>query len=92
MVNAVEIKLLEQRLTVKTNEDEEYTKKVAAFVDSKIHEMKDGARLASRLDVALLTAMNIADEYLKARNRLEQIELKADRLTKLIDTEGIKTA
>ncbi|MBI5682058.1 MAG: cell division protein ZapA [Deltaproteobacteria bacterium] len=91
MGNSVEVKLLEQRLLVKTDEDEEYTKRVVDLVDNKIHEIRDNARIASKLDVALLTAMNIAGEYIKTRERLEKLELKADKLSELIDAKITKT-
>ena len=91
MGNSVEVKLLEQRLLVKTEEDEEYTKKVVDFVDNKIHEIRDNAKIASKLDIALLTAMNIAGEYIKTRDRLERLESKADKLVELIDTKITKT-
>lgn len=54
-------------LTLVGEESEEHIRRVAIYVDRKLTEMS----LASRLDaqtVAVMTAMNIADDLLKAQD------------------------
>jgi len=81
----VEVKILEHKLIVRNEEGEEYTKNIADYVNGKVHEIKGNAKAASKLDIALLTAMNIADDYMKAKNRLVMIESRTGRLIELLD-------
>ena len=46
-------------------EDEEYTRKVAAHVDSKINEVLKLANV-SMIEATVLASVNITDEYYKA--------------------------
>lgn len=46
-------------------ENEEYTRKVAAHVDTKINEVL-GAANVSMIEATVLASVNIADEYYKA--------------------------
>jgi len=57
--------------TLKAEENPAYMQKVAALVDSKMGEFS-GSGL-SRVDAAVLTALNIADELLKQQNNTENL-------------------
>lgn len=87
----VEVKILEQKLIVKTEENEEYAKKVVDYINDKIQEVKANTKVASKLDIALLAAMNIAGEYIKTRDRLTKLESKTNRLVEFIDAKVLKT-
>ena len=52
-------------------EDEAYVRRCAAHVDSQLRELA-GARL-SQTDAAVLTAMNIADQYFKEQEASENL-------------------
>ena len=52
-------------------EDETYVRRCAAHVDSQLRELS-GARL-SQADAAVLTAMNIADQYFKEQEASENL-------------------
>jgi len=64
-------------ITIVSRDGEEHVKKVANYVDEKMKEARDKSRAASTHSLALLTALNIADEYLKyqekAGNHLKKI-------------------
>ena len=87
----VEVKILDQKLIIRTEEDEEYAKKAADYTNDKIQEIRDNAKAASKLDIALLAAMNIAGEYIKTRDRLTKLESKTNRLVEFIDAKVLKT-
>jgi cell division protein ZapA len=65
-------------LYVNRNEDEAYVCKVASYVDAKIAGLSGGMRI-SPLDAAVLACTNIADEYFKSLDSLENLrkQLKA---------------
>jgi cell division protein ZapA len=48
-------------------ESEEYIHRVAIYVDKKMNEFKNHYVNLSPTDLAVLTALNIADEYLKLK-------------------------
>ncbi|HBR16859.1 MAG TPA: hypothetical protein DD725_04515 [Deltaproteobacteria bacterium] len=81
----VEVNILEQKLLVKSQEGEEYVKRVADYLNSKIEEVKKNSKAVSTLNVALLAAMNIADDYFETKERLVKLEGRAKELSKLID-------
>ena len=85
MKPVVEVNILEQKLLVKSQEGEEYVKRVADYLNSKIEEVKKNSKAVSTLNVALLAAMNIADDYFETKERLVKLEGRAKELSKLID-------
>jgi cell division protein ZapA len=48
-------------------EDEGYVREVARYVDEKMREIEDTMKPSSTLKVAILTALNIADELMALR-------------------------
>jgi len=81
----VEVNILEQKLLVKSQEGEEYVKRVADYLNSKIEEVKKNSKAVSTLNVALLAAMNIVDDYFETKERLVKLEGRAKELSELID-------
>jgi cell division protein ZapA len=69
MKREIEIEIAGQRLKIRTDEDESYMRELALFVDQRMREMGHGARGMTSLNVALLTALRIADEYHKLTGR-----------------------
>ena len=85
MKPVVEVNILEQKLLGKSQEGEEYVKRVADYLNSKIEEVKKNSKAVSTLNVALLAAMNITDDYFEAKERVVKLEDRARELSKLID-------
>jgi cell division protein ZapA len=81
----VEINILEQRLLVKSEEGEEYVKEVEAYLNKKVEEIKKRTKAVSTVDLVLLTALNMAGDYLKTMERLGELENKSGKLAKLIE-------
>lgn len=57
-------------------ESEEYLQKVASYINKKIHELNEetGNRRLSADLKAILVQINIADDMLKAKRAVEQLE------------------
>ena len=69
--------------TLVSSESPEYMNRVAAYVDRKLEEMAMATRLPINM-VAVLTALNMADELMKAhdensRLRREIMALRAEK-------------
>ena len=85
----VEIKVFGQTYTVKTDAEENYIQEVAKHVNGKMEEVLRKTKSVSTLNVAILTALNIADDLLKEREKrialLREIEAKSRDLVEKID-------
>ena len=69
---------------VRGRDNEGYLQEVAALVDSKMREVSGHARTADTAKLAILAALNLADELLQIRTRQqgERVEIK-ERVTAL---------
>jgi len=86
---AIEVTIMGQKFLVKSESNEDYVAKVAGYVDGKVNEVLNNTKAVASMQVALLTAMNIADEFLKFRSekadRLGKVEKKIQDMIELID-------
>ncbi|MCR4956061.1 MAG: cell division protein ZapA [Lachnospiraceae bacterium] len=63
--------------TLSGYESEEYMQKVASFINKKIEELSTQMENYNHLSIeqrALLMELNLADEYFKCKERVEQLE------------------
>jgi cell division protein ZapA len=85
----VEIKVFGQTYTVKSDAEEDHIQEVAQYVNEKIDDVLKKTKSISSLNVAILTALNLADDLLKEKERraalLRAIERKSKELTEKID-------
>ena len=85
----VEIKVFGQVYTVKTDADEDHLQRVAQYVNEKIDEVVKNTKSVSSLNVAILTALNIADDLIKERVKrltlLQEVEEKSKDLVEKIN-------
>ena len=72
MENRVSVTICGQDYTLVAEETATYMQKVGAYVDQKMAEVLSGSK-AGRTDAAVLTAINIADELLKAQSASEAL-------------------
>lgn len=87
MQNRVTVTIADQKYTFLASEEQAYMERVAALVDGQIREtMRAGGRF-SIMEAAVLTAVNLADEYLKeqesANNLRRQIKETLEESAKL---------
>jgi cell division protein ZapA len=87
----VEIKVFGQTYTVKTDAEEDYIQEVAKYVNEKMDEILKKTKSVSTLNVAILTALNIADDLLREKEKrlalLREVDAKAKDLGEKIDIE-----
>jgi cell division protein ZapA len=70
----VKIQIYDQNYSFSADQDEEYLKKLAAYVDEKMRAVAESTRTVDSLKVAVLAAMNIADEMFTLRDRQQDID------------------
>jgi cell division protein ZapA len=64
---SVAVQIAGIRYSLKTDEDDRWVKSLAAFVDSKIREAQKHSRTPDTQAVAVLTALQIAEELFQER-------------------------
>lgn len=73
--------------------DMEYIRRVAEYVDRKMREVDQNTTAKSSLKVAILAALNIADELFRERDEkaglVKSFEAQADRLSQVLN-ENLK--
>ena len=85
----VEIKVFGQTYTVKSDAGEDHVQEVARYVNEKMEEVLKKTKSVSTLNVAILTALNIADDLLREKEKrralVREIEAKSKDLAEKID-------
>ncbi len=71
----VEIEIYGQKykIRVKGEEDEKYINHLTSYVDQKMHEVAVKSKSADTLKIAVLAALNIADEFFLSQKKLDQL-------------------
>lgn len=77
---------------IRSESDEEYVNQVAAFVDKKVNEILNNSKSVASLNVVILAAMNIADEFMKYKmekeKKITHVEKKIKDMIELIDLQA----
>jgi cell division protein ZapA len=71
---SVAVSIAGQRFTLKSDAEEAYVHSLASLVDEKIREVQRGAKTAPPHAVAVLAALQLADEL--QRERARRVELR----------------
>ncbi|NTW16392.1 MAG: cell division protein ZapA [Syntrophaceae bacterium] len=82
------INILGQNLSVLSDAGDEHVAYVVKYVDDKVKEVEHASSSINTLNIAILTALNIADEYIKYKEVKEgicnQLESRSEKLINLI--------
>jgi cell division protein ZapA len=70
----VKIEIYDQSYNVNADGNEEYLKELATYVDGKMRSIAESTRMVDSLKVAVLAALNIADETFTLRQRQQEID------------------
>ncbi len=71
----IEIEIFDQkyRIRVKGEEDEQYINHLTSYVDQKMREVAVRSKSADAVKVAVLAALNIADEFFLNQKKLDKL-------------------
>ncbi|MCT4618913.1 MAG: cell division protein ZapA [Marinisporobacter sp.] len=87
--NKVIVRIYGQEYTMVGNESKEYMQRVANFVDEKMIDIARNSKKLSTAMIAVLTCLNIADEYYKINQEIENV--KEDALKPLQELEETRS-
>jgi len=86
---SVKVSVANQQFTLKTDATARYVKNLASYVDDKLAEAKKSGRTATTQSLALLAAMNIADELFELREQHDalkrEVRERSQRIMKVLD-------
>ena len=72
MANRITMSICGEDYTLVADESAAYMEKVGALVDEKMTQLQEGVHV-SRIDAAVLTAVNLADELCKAQENADNL-------------------
>jgi cell division protein ZapA len=85
-VNLVPVEIYGQTYNLRGEGDTSYITDLAAFVDRKMREVSDNTATVDSLKVAILAALNIADEHFQIKGaQQEQHVGTIQRLKRFVD-------
>ena len=70
----MKVDIYDQSYNVSAGDNEAYGRELAAYVDSKMRAVAEATRMVDSVKVAVLAALNIADEFFTVRSRQQEIE------------------
>ncbi len=70
----MKIEIYDQSYNISSEQGEEHLKELAACVDAKMREVAAATGMADSLKVAVLAALNMADDLLALRKRQQELE------------------
>lgn len=89
MSSVITVEIAGQRYPIRSVLDERYVAELAAYVDQKMRAAAQAAPESDILGLAVLVALNIADEYFRARDQRSDAEgeltARAMRLEQIVD-------
>lgn len=85
----VTVEIMGQRYPIRSTLDLEYITHLANYVDGKIQSATEHSTGADTVRIAVLAALNIADEYFRARDSNtggdDRLQRRADEIEQMVD-------
>ena len=86
MSSSKKIQIYGKTYSLKSSSSEVDAEEVAGYVDSKMRELATARSKTSTLDLAILAALNIAQELLELKGQAEaKGELEEEKIQQLVD-------
>lgn len=93
MDSVIEIKLMGQVYSLKTELDSSQARAVAEYVEEKVRGIEKESRGHSKLDIVILAALDIANDFLaiqqKHDNLTEDIAIRSQTLIHKLETGNL---
>mgnify|MGYP001033632514 CR=1 FL=1 len=87
--DAIRVEIYDQEYYMRGEPDPEYIRKLAQFLDAKMRSIAARTQSVDSLRVAILAALNIADEYHQLQSRFEattkQVDQKVGEYSQVLD-------
>ena len=90
-MNAIEVDVFGQRLSLQGNADENYVQELAQYVEGQMNTIAGNLATSTPTKVAILAAINIADQLFTQESRRQageaEVERRATGLLECIDKQ-----
>lgn len=87
MKKSYEVSILNQKFVLRTENDEKHVKRVADYVNKIFHDIQSHSQAISTQNVAILGALNIADElFVRDETHRDKLVTWRDRLKKALES------
>jgi cell division protein ZapA len=88
-MRGVTVEIMGQNLVVASNDGDDWARSLAATVDAKIRTIRASSQTVNSINLAILAALNFADELERLRrdhqDLLTRLETLAERLSQAVD-------
>ncbi|MBL7686238.1 MAG: cell division protein ZapA [Deltaproteobacteria bacterium] len=85
MKRSYEVSILNQKFVIKSDAEERYIQKVSDYVNKKMYDITTASKSISSLRVAILVALNIADDLFKMKDKQKQsVQLGEKKIRELL--------
>jgi cell division protein ZapA len=85
----VKVQIFDQTYNINSGQDESYVRELAAYVNEKMTAVADSTHTVDSLRVAVLAALNIADELFalraEQRNSAAPLRQRLEKCVELVD-------
>ncbi|HEV2386954.1 MAG TPA: cell division protein ZapA [Candidatus Acidoferrales bacterium] len=85
-VKTIKVEIFDQTYTVQGELDEIYVNRLARSVDQKMRAVAETAGTVDTARVAVLTALNLADELEAFRHQRGELRRRVERCVRLVET------
>jgi len=85
---AAKVRIFDREYNLKANEDEEYLKTIAAYVDNKVRRIASSIPERGNEQISILACLNIADELYKLREKTRKARERVQQLIEKIEKEA----
>ena len=76
---SIRVVIYDQEYFMRGDLNQEYIQKLAQYLDTKMRSIAERTRTVDTLRVAMLAALNVADEYHQMKARLEEVTQQMDQ-------------
>lgn len=83
-MRSVEVEILGQKYSIKTDEGEAYIKRLAEYIDKKLKEIYTAAPNVNQSKAMIMTLFSIADELFRLRMKQEDLDRMIEEKTKIL--------
>lgn len=95
MAKSIKVEIYDQFYNLRGDLDEAYVKELARYIDEKMRTVAEATRTVDSMRVAVLAALNIADELHTLRERHSELETdlrqRTERCLTLVE-QALKSA
>jgi len=83
-MRSVEVQILGQTYSIRTDEDEAYIKSLARYIDDKLKEIYNAAPNVNQTKATVMAAFGIADELFKLRMEQQDLDRLIEEKTQIL--------